>query len=778
MKTRTLIARFAMMAVVAITLGGSAFAQATSDIPLFVRDNGTGRDTLRWGVNPAATNGRDAALGEDEQPPAPPEGVLDARWINVGTSNNFGQGVKKNFRASTLPTQRDTFRIKVQPGVDGYPMTISWPDLSAYFGSASLRFVDGDGDAFTMDMTTGTSFVFSNPSSATSQITITTQSPLAPATGIAASPAAINFGVVNVPVPGEATQQVTLTNLGATTITIDSVRSTDTNFHILNSSDGSTIAGGATSTFDVKFVAPEGGAFSGIVQVYHSASGSPANIPVSANASSGLGLYFNRTENRVMDNRANVYTEAVGLKYAGATPLQGIQFKITAPSTIVKLKSVVLGPALTPAGWNFDYELVNAASGSELKVVLYGEDSTMNLPAGTYDSLFVVRYDVKDIKTCNGGPGGDTAIALAFLNSVESVLATNLGEPGGVGVDPDRDTTSFFVHNSSARGDVNCDDRVDILDVLETIDVVLGRKTFEPWQFNRADLAPWSPTWTPSGIQFFDDASNYGDNKVNVQDVVLMINAILNEEWPDNVQLFRASGEDQNDADASADGAVSAMPGSIYDVKFTYTIARNGIDVDMHNLVPVKGIQMKLKATEVPSDVDVRLMSAVEGDFAVSKLVKNGEVRIVIYSLSGDVMPESNGSLMQIPFSVVNPNAIAVVEPITVGGADNRGLVVEYQMNNVAGVNDEAARNFRFESAPNPFNNSTTIGYTLASSSEVSVVITDATGAEVVRLVDNARQNAGEQSVVFNALNLASGTYFCTLSVDGVSATQKLIVNR
>lgn len=780
MKTRTFITRFAMMAAAAITLGGSAFAQVNSDLPLFVRDNGSGRDTLRWGVNTGATNGKDASLGEDEQPPAPPEGVLDARWINVGTSNNFGQGVKKNFRASSSATQRDTFRIKVQPGTDNYPMTISWPNLSAYFGSANLRFVDGDGNAFTMDMMTGTSFQFSNPSSATSQITITTQGPLAPPTGVAPSPSSINFGVVNVPAPGEATQQVTLTNLGGTPITVDSIRSTDTNFRILSFTDGSAIAGNGTGTFTVKFVAPGGGSFSGVVKVYHNQSGSPANIPVSAQASSGLGLYFNETENRVMDNRMNVYSEYVGLKYAGGTPLQGLQFRITAPSTFVKLKSVVLGPSINPVGWSFDYELVNAVSGSELKVVLYGQDSSINIPAGTYDSLFIVRYDVKDIKVCNDGPSGDSVSALAYLNSVESVLATALGESGGVSVDANRDTTSFFVHNSSSRGDVNCDDRVDVLDVLEMIDVILGRSTFEPWQFNRADLAPWSPTWTPSGVQIFDDANNYGDNKVNVQDVVLIVNAILNEEWPDAVQLFKVGGGNNDGLAETADGmaAASAVPGSLYDVKFLYTIARNGIDVDMHNLVPVKGIQMKLKASEVPADVDVKLAATVEGDFTVSKLVKNGEVRLMIYSMNGDMMPESNGRLMQIPFSVINPNAISVIEPITVGGAENQGLVVEYVVNNTADVNSEVARSFRLESAPNPLNNATTISYSLKNSAEVSVVITDATGAEVARLIDNARQNAGEHEVTFNAINLPNGTYFCTLSADGVSATQKLVVTR
>ncbi len=119
-------------------------------------------------------------------------------------------------------------------------------------------------------------------------------------------------------------------------------------FRIIGFTDGSNVAGNGTVTFDVKFVAPEVGSFSGVVKVYHSESGSPANIPVSAQASSGLGLYFNETESRVMDNRMNVYSEHVGLKYAGGTPLQGLQFRITAPSTFVRAMSSRNQPSPAP----------------------------------------------------------------------------------------------------------------------------------------------------------------------------------------------------------------------------------------------------------------------------------------------------------------------------------------------------------------------------------------------------------------------------------------------
>lgn len=168
-------------------------AQANSDIPILVADHGDGSapgiDTLRFGINSAASNGRDAGLGEEEQPPAPPEGVFDVRWVNVGSTKDFGQGVKRNYHAAVSTEQSDTFRFKVQPGfkpgTGGYPVTLTWPNLAKSFTAAQLRFVDGDGNPATFDMMSGNTYSFSNPSSVTSTVTITTTGPKAAGVGTA-----------------------------------------------------------------------------------------------------------------------------------------------------------------------------------------------------------------------------------------------------------------------------------------------------------------------------------------------------------------------------------------------------------------------------------------------------------------------------------------------------------------------------------------------------------------------------------------------------------------
>jgi hypothetical protein len=75
---------------------------------------------------------------------------------------------------------------------------------------------------------------------------------------------------------------------------------------------------------------------------------------------------------------------------------------------------------------------------------------------------------------------------------------------------------------------------------------------------------------------------------------------------------------------------------------------------------------------------------------------------------------------------------------------------------------------------PNPFNPSTTIGFTLAKSEQVSLTVYDLMGREVATLMNNEQRPAGYNSIVFNALNLSSGVYFYTLSTNTVKLTQKM----
>ena len=95
----------------------------------------------------------------------------------------------------------------------------------------------------------------------------------------------------------------------------------------------------------------------------------------------------------------------------------------------------------------------------------------------------------------------------------------------------------------------------------------------------------------------------------------------------------------------------------------------------------------------------------------------------------------------------------------------------------VVGVEDEiVVNNFTLEqNYPNPFNPSTSIKYTLAEQSPVSLKVYDILGNEVATLV-NTTQDVGAYNVNFDASNLASGLYMYTLQAGDFTSTKKMML--
>ncbi|MBK9096687.1 MAG: T9SS type A sorting domain-containing protein [bacterium] len=76
---------------------------------------------------------------------------------------------------------------------------------------------------------------------------------------------------------------------------------------------------------------------------------------------------------------------------------------------------------------------------------------------------------------------------------------------------------------------------------------------------------------------------------------------------------------------------------------------------------------------------------------------------------------------------------------------------------------------------PNPFNPITTIRYSIANHSNVTIKVYDILGREVVALV-NEEKPVGEYEVEFNAETLPSGIYFYQLKAGQFSETKKMIL--
>jgi hypothetical protein len=95
----------------------------------------------------------------------------------------------------------------------------------------------------------------------------------------------------------------------------------------------------------------------------------------------------------------------------------------------------------------------------------------------------------------------------------------------------------------------------------------------------------------------------------------------------------------------------------------------------------------------------------------------------------------------------------------------------------IVGVDDDIIANtFNLEqNYPNPFNPSTTINYTLAERSAITLKVYDVLGNEVASLV-NTTQEAGKYDVEFDASNLSSGLYIYTLNTGNFTSSRKMML--
>jgi hypothetical protein len=87
--------------------------------------------------------------------------------------------------------------------------------------------------------------------------------------------------------------------------------------------------------------------------------------------------------------------------------------------------------------------------------------------------------------------------------------------------------------------------------------------------------------------------------------------------------------------------------------------------------------------------------------------------------------------------------------------------------------NSAIAKENKFDVYPNPFNESTTVGYTLNVDSEVRLEIYNVLGIKIESIL-NAKQQAGEFKYVFdNKMN--AGVYFISLTINNKTATQRVV---
>ncbi len=111
---------------------------------------------------------------------------------------------------------------------------------------------------------------------------------------------------------------------------------------------------------------------------------------------------------------------------------------------------------------------------------------------------------------------------------------------------------------------------------------------------------------------------------------------------------------------------------------------------------------------------------------------------------------------------VLNGNGVltALFEPVSLSVGSANGGESSYRL---------------FDNYPNPFNPSTTIGFSLPVDVDISLAVYNTLGQKVALLVEG-RTTAGYHDVVFDASHLASGLYICRMQAGDFLSTKKLVL--
>jgi hypothetical protein len=136
------------------------------------------------------------------------------------------------------------------------------------------------------------------------------------------------------------------------------------------------------------------------------------------------------------------------------------------------------------------------------------------------------------------------------------------------------------------------------------------------------------------------------------------------------------------------------------------------------------------------------------------------DVITVHLAMQGDPMPASTANGWNIMPPSVTANWYHFTTDIAVVGVDDNITVNSFNLE---------------QNYPNPFNPSTTIKYSLAERSAVTLKVYDVLGNEVASLI-NATQEAGSHSVNFDASKLSSGLYIYTLNTGNFTSSKKMML--
>ena len=211
---------------------------------------------------------------------------------------------------------------------------------------------------------------------------------------------------------------------------------------------------------------------------------------------------------------------------------------------------------------------------------------------------------------------------------------------------------------------------------------------------------------------------------------------------------------------------------SIYYPKFAIQMEYFGSKMDTLGIVAGFGFRDTCSATNM-LNADTTHFSKIRKQTNTDSLIANSFAMWSQFQTVG-LLPTKNGANV---FYDCNGNTQYD------GGSDGESYIQNIQFiahvkTNAAGVHENNSIIASLDqNYPNPFSNSTTIGYELKQESSVTLDIFDISGRKIVSQKE-ADQGIGKHHIDLSATNLEAGTYFYTLTAGYSRMTRKMTLIR
>ena len=196
------------------------------------------------------------------------------------------------------------------------------------------------------------------------------------------------------------------------------------------------------------------------------------------------------------------------------------------------------------------------------------------------------------------------------------------------------------------------------------------------------------------------------------------------------------------------------------------------LNIAYNSDIELGGLYLVLKSANELSSIPDMFTDWEQRGMTVENSSDNNVVRVLIYSRNGAVMPTGYNEILEI-----ENNADFIIDEIQLSSADARLLKTEIsgEISSVRPDDFVLAQNY-----PNPFNPTTEVAFSLARTSDISLIVYNVLGQEVKLLADGT-YTTGDHKVVWDGKDnmgqaVSSGVYFYRLIAENFMTEKKMLL--